>query len=86
VNQICNLERKVGRGGRDSIDHARGAKDDLANVAAGVFTMLTGRKETGPFLLGFLDPVSMEIEATTPATEPETTGPRQPKRIRQEGK
>lgn len=35
VNQIVGLERRVGRGGRDSIDHAPGAHDDIANSIAG---------------------------------------------------
>ena len=34
-NQIVGLERKVARGGHDSIDHANGAHDDIANAAAG---------------------------------------------------
>ena len=33
--QLCSLERRTARGGRDSIDHPPGAHDDLANVAAG---------------------------------------------------
>jgi hypothetical protein len=30
--QLCALERRTSRGGRDSIDHAPGAHDDLANA------------------------------------------------------
>jgi hypothetical protein len=30
------LERRTARGGRDSIDHAPGAHDDLANAVAGL--------------------------------------------------
>jgi len=33
--QLVSLERKTFRGGRDSIDHPPGAKDDLANCVAG---------------------------------------------------
>jgi hypothetical protein len=35
VSQICSLERRTARGGRDSIDHPPGASshDDLANAA-----------------------------------------------------
>jgi hypothetical protein len=33
--QLCGLERRVSRGGRDSIDHLPGGHDDLANAAAG---------------------------------------------------
>lgn len=35
VSQLVGLERRVARGGRESIDHAPGAHDDLANAAAG---------------------------------------------------
>jgi hypothetical protein len=37
--QLAGLERRTGRGGRDSIDHAPGAHDDLANAAAGALTL-----------------------------------------------
>ncbi|AEG31546.1 hypothetical protein [Thiomicrospira cyclica] len=35
INQFTTLERKTSRGGRDSIDHAPGAHDDLVNSIAG---------------------------------------------------
>ena len=41
VAQLCGLERRTARGGRDSIDHAPGAHDDVANAAAGVLVYLT---------------------------------------------
>ena len=34
-DQLAGLERRTARGGRDSIDHAPGAHDDVANAAAG---------------------------------------------------
>lgn len=34
--QFCGLERKVARSGQDSIDHAPGGHDDIANAVAGV--------------------------------------------------
>ena len=37
--QFCGLERRTARGGRDSIDHAPGAHDDMANAAAGALLM-----------------------------------------------
>jgi hypothetical protein len=40
VAQIVGLERRTARGGRDSIGHAPGAHDDLANVLAGVVAVL----------------------------------------------
>jgi hypothetical protein len=35
VAQLTGLERRTARGGRDSIDHAPNAQDDLANAVAG---------------------------------------------------
>ena len=35
VNQLISLERRTARGGRDFIDHAPGAHDDIANAVAG---------------------------------------------------
>jgi hypothetical protein len=40
IAQIIGLERRVVRGGRDSIDHAPGGHDDLANSVAGVVAEL----------------------------------------------
>ena len=39
VNQLCGLERKTGRSGKDSIDHAPGGHDDVANAVAGAMTL-----------------------------------------------
>jgi hypothetical protein len=36
VAQLCGLERRTARSGRDSIDHAPGGHDDAANAVAGV--------------------------------------------------
>jgi hypothetical protein len=38
--QIVGLERRTARGGRDSIDHAPGAHDDVGNAVAGVIAAL----------------------------------------------
>lgn len=43
--QLVGLERRTARGGRDSIDHAPGSHDDVANVVAGVLVMV-GRGST----------------------------------------
>src|SRR5262249_41192602 len=40
VAQLCSLERRVARGGRDSIDHPPRQHDDAANAVAGVLTSL----------------------------------------------
>lgn len=46
VNQLCALERRTARGGRDSIDHPPGAHDDLANCVAGALLAASGPKVT----------------------------------------
>ena len=35
ISQLLSLERRTARGGRDSIDHPPGGKDDVINAAAG---------------------------------------------------
>lgn len=40
IAQLCSLERRTARGGRDSIDHAPAAHDDLVNAVAGVIALL----------------------------------------------
>lgn len=42
--QLCALERRTARGGRDSIDHPPGGHDDLANAVAGALLMCTAKK------------------------------------------
>ncbi len=37
--QLTGLERRVARGGKDSIDHGPGGRDDLANAAAGALVL-----------------------------------------------
>jgi len=41
VDQLCNLRRKVGQGGKENISHPRNAHDDLACVIAGLLWRLT---------------------------------------------
>ena len=44
ASQLCGLERRTARSGRDSIDHAPGGHDDVANVVAGVLLNVTAAK------------------------------------------
>jgi hypothetical protein len=44
VNQLCGLERRVSRSGKDSIDHGPGGHDDLANAVAGAADLVVTRK------------------------------------------
>jgi hypothetical protein len=41
--QLLGLERRVARGGRDSIDHGPGGRDDVANAAAGALGLVRRR-------------------------------------------
>ena len=43
LDQLIGLERRTGRGSRESIDHAPGAHDDIANVIAGLAAIIHGR-------------------------------------------
>jgi hypothetical protein len=47
VAQLVSLERRVGRGGRDSIDHPPGMHDDVANASAGVVDGVLSKARTG---------------------------------------
>jgi hypothetical protein len=41
--QLCALERRTARGGKDTIDHSPGAHDDLINAAAGAIVAASQR-------------------------------------------
>jgi hypothetical protein len=45
IGQLCALERRTARGGRDSIDHPPGLHDDLANVCAGAIVRVAGEPD-----------------------------------------
>jgi hypothetical protein len=47
ASQLAGLERRVARGGKDSIDHAPGGRDDVANAVAGAL-VLAVHAQTGP--------------------------------------
>ncbi|MCK6553323.1 phage terminase family protein [Candidatus Binatia bacterium] len=42
VHQLSQLERRTGRSGKDSVDHAPGQHDDVANAAAGALVTVGG--------------------------------------------
>ena len=44
VSQLVGLERNTARGGKDSIDHARGGHDDVANAVAGALLLATEKR------------------------------------------
>jgi len=45
IAQLTALERRTARGGRDSVDHAPGAHDDIANSVAGALTLIGDAKQ-----------------------------------------
>lgn len=44
ITQLCSLERRTSRAGRDSIDHPPGGHDDRANVVAGLAAQGIGQR------------------------------------------
>jgi hypothetical protein len=50
--QLCSLERRTARGGKDSIDHAPNAHDDLVNAAAGALVKATSGFQREPGDIG----------------------------------
>jgi hypothetical protein len=66
VAQIASLERRTARGGRDSVDHAPGGHDDLANVACALAVRLAVK-------VVHLGPVwGDEVSTPTPPPAPHT--------------
>jgi hypothetical protein len=49
VNQLCGLERRVARSGKDSIDHGPGSHDDVANSVAGAAEYASSRHQQSNF-------------------------------------
>ena len=60
VNQLCSLERRTARGGRDMIDHPQhpSAHDDLANAVCGAFVML--ERDRRPQLISVADVIGVD--------------------------
>jgi len=44
IAQLCSLERRTARGGKDSIDHPPRGHDDVCNAVAGAVHLVLGRK------------------------------------------
>jgi hypothetical protein len=71
VAQLCGLERRTSRAGRDSIDHAPGAHDDVANAVAGaaVFAAQAAARPKPPTVL----PIFIPRHGAEPAPGKTTT-------------
>jgi len=60
ITQLCGLERRTARGGRDSIDHSPGAHDDLANAACGALVYESSQRGRTPqAIYGCTPPVTV---------------------------
>jgi len=46
ISQLCNLERKTSRSGKDSVDHGPGGRDDVANAVAGALVLSARKKKS----------------------------------------
>jgi hypothetical protein len=81
--QLVGLERRVARGGRDSIDHPPGGRDDLCNAACGALVLaVEGEASVGmPVSVGGrstgLDPATRSIFDDVGVSYP-WSGPRGP--------
>jgi hypothetical protein len=45
ITQLISLERRTARGGKDSVDHAPGAHDDIANSVTGAIWLASSRQQ-----------------------------------------
>jgi hypothetical protein len=52
ISQLIGLERRTSRGGKDSIDHAPGGHDDVANAVAGAIVAATARDRRPRLVFG----------------------------------
>jgi hypothetical protein len=68
INQLCSLERRVARSGHDSIDHAPGAHDDIANAVAGLCAATINKY--GNYTLEPFDPNYQDPDARPPEQHP----------------
>jgi hypothetical protein len=65
IAQLCGLERRTARGGRDSIDHSPGSHDDVINSVAGVTAALaSGSSYDGSLKWVMGDPITDPIIRT----------------------
>jgi hypothetical protein len=58
VSELCSLERRTARSGKDSVDHRPGAHDDVANCVAGVLVDLVVKAAPVRFTPEMLDSIA----------------------------
>lgn len=69
INQLCGLERHVGRSGRDQISHFPGGHDDLANAVAGVASITSPKRGEYDTSMKWVDGVGIDKTKTQDAPQ-----------------
>jgi hypothetical protein len=73
ITQLLGLERRTARGGKDSINHAPNAHDDLVNAVAGVLVAVAENLTEEPELVA---PITILKGPDSPGYFPESFWPR----------
>jgi hypothetical protein len=74
ISQLCGLERRVAQSGKDSIDHAPGAHDDIANAVAGLCAATLSKY--GGYTLEPFSSSYVDLDAPQPAAGQQPEPPR----------
>jgi hypothetical protein len=67
ISQLGSLERRTARSGKDSIDHAAAAHDDVANAVAGA--IVTAFEQTGSEWMRHIPELIARVAATPPSRQ-----------------
>ena len=74
INQMCSLERRTGRSGRDYIDHMPGGHDDVINAAAGALVEAGAPQRFAPLTLTAVGATRPSVPGFVPITNPAHPG------------
>lgn len=71
ANQLCGLQRRTARGGRDSIDHPPGQHDDVINAAAGALYLACPNvlEASGWGLVQYYKQEAAKVDTTKPPAD-----------------
>ncbi len=53
VSQLCQLERRTARSGKDSIDHPQGGHDDVINSVAGALVAAASQRRAAHYIKSY---------------------------------
>src|SRR4051794_25252330 len=65
ASQLCGLERRTSRSGRDSIDHGPGGHDDVCNSACGALLLVRTKRPPMRISQDTLDPLAVRVPGTS---------------------